>query len=268
MSVDTCSKLFQYSGLKVEYIAGWENRGFDILDPTASLVHYTWGIFPSDLHTCIEGRPTLSGPLCNWYVAPDGTIYVVAARQAHHAGVGVLPSVNSYGIEVSWIDPKWTPNLDGTDAKPWPAVQRESIVAMLAIICKLHNWTAGRVFGHKETARPIGRKFDPALSMMLLRNDVLARMDGLKPADDEDDFLSIFASKKEFEDTVAVATKRGTSAALTVMGQPNAAETIDVIISDIKGIKDEVAEIRGTLEAIPAALAAMLKDNGQTPPAA
>lgn len=96
---------------------GWKNRGRDLVNPPASspfngrgsVNHHTAGPprtsgnSPS-LRICIEGTPTLNGPLCHVLQAFDDTAIVVAAGVANHAGSGGFqgltgnPSV--YGLEV------------------------------------------------------------------------------------------------------------------------------------------------------------------------
>ncbi|WPM94273.1 endolysin [Arthrobacter phage Marchesin] len=42
---------------------------------------------------CVNGRSDLPGPLCNAVFGRNGTVYLVAAGVANHAGVGELPGI-------------------------------------------------------------------------------------------------------------------------------------------------------------------------------
>jgi len=105
-------------GLKVELVPGWETRGSSSFAPAGVTDHWTAGPRGTkgrpSLNVCINGRPGLPGPLCNIYLAKDGTCVVVAAGRANHAGQGGFRGLvgNSavYGIEAeSGGDGDWTP---------------------------------------------------------------------------------------------------------------------------------------------------------------
>lgn len=263
MSVAACSKLFEKAGLVVKYANGWGSRGArdDIgnvipLNPTATIVHYTWGRPTSDYDTVINGRPNLSGPLCNWYVAPDGVISVIAAYKANHAGVGIIPGSKCYGIEVSWIDEGWKPNLSGLDARPWPKAQRAAVIAMCALINKFHSWNTNKTYGHKETARPIGRKFDPALDMSAFRHDV-SNWGGIAAADLEGlDFLAeLFKDQNEYIAATRLAHQQAINRQLTAKGQEGSGETASAVLAELRSLRDE-------LESLPERIAAALNPTG------
>lgn len=117
-------------GLTVVETPGWANRGFagrDLLEVRGVLWHHTAtnrgrfnGADAPTLSMCIEGRPDVAGPLCNIVFGRNGTVYLVAAGLANHAGAGAAPNIprdlgNYYliGIEMesSGIAPwDWTPD--------------------------------------------------------------------------------------------------------------------------------------------------------------
>src|SRR5689334_14754764 len=84
---------FRAAGLKVVEIAGWESRGrpkstgefkpVGVLNPhtgdKADGKAYAAGIL-------VRGRSDLAGPLCHLSIGRDGTVYIVAAGRANHAG--------------------------------------------------------------------------------------------------------------------------------------------------------------------------------------
>lgn len=102
---------------RVVEVAGWQTRGSADFNPRGFLWHHTAGPLngaaPS-LGVCINGRSDLPGPLCNVMLGRDGTVYVVAAGRANHAGAGswrgLTGNASVYGLEVENV---------GTPAEPW-----------------------------------------------------------------------------------------------------------------------------------------------------
>ncbi|WP_209304177.1 LysM peptidoglycan-binding domain-containing protein [Rothia nasimurium] len=86
------------SKLTVVETAGWKTRGYAGQGLTAAVGHmwhhtataesaFAYADCPT-LNLLISGRPDLPGPLCNIAFGRSGTIYVVAAGVANHAGPG------------------------------------------------------------------------------------------------------------------------------------------------------------------------------------
>lgn len=180
------------AGLKVALVDGWQTRGRgDVGRIFGVICHHTAGPkagnMPS-LKTLINGRPDLKGPLAQLGLARDGTYYIIAAGRANHAGKGNFRGVvngnsNFIGIEAE--------NSGLTNDRPWPAVQLDAYHRGVAAI--LQHIRQGPEFcaGHKEYARPTGRKDDPniggdpplpPLDMDAFRTQVQAIMDGTAPA--------------------------------------------------------------------------------------
>ncbi|UVK62562.1 endolysin [Arthrobacter phage TaylorSipht] len=117
-------------GLTVVETPGWDRRGFlgqDLLEVRGVLWHHTAtnrvrfnGADAPTVQMCIDGRPDVAGPLCNIVFGRNGTVYLVAAGLANHAGAGEAPNIprdlgNYYliGIEMesSGVAPwDWTPD--------------------------------------------------------------------------------------------------------------------------------------------------------------
>ncbi|MCG5431254.1 N-acetylmuramoyl-L-alanine amidase [Mycobacterium sp. MYCO198283] len=149
----------------VEY-PGWRGRGHgDFKDIRGVMVHHTGG--PASARSIAEGRPDLGGPLSQLHIARDGTVTVVAAGVAWHAGAGSYPWLPTnmgnwhlIGIECEW------PYRGGISegnagAEPW---NREQILAMrntvAAILLRL-GFGPDRVICHKEYAGRAQGKWDP-----------------------------------------------------------------------------------------------------------
>ena len=154
---------FRKNGLHVREVSGWKTRGRPFsFAPRGVVFHHTAsskqsGAAPS-LAICVHGRSDLPGPLCHVMVGRDGTVYVVAAGRANHAGLGGhwrnIPqdSANSYlaGVEVE---------NDGR-GEPWNekqlAVCDVVFATLLVGLRRRESWLCG----HKEWAPT--RKIDPA----------------------------------------------------------------------------------------------------------
>ena len=166
------------AGLKVAEVDGWQTRGHGPMgDPKGVILHHTaggrGGNMPS-LGTITKGRPDLAGPLCNYGLGRDGTVYVVAAGRAYHAGPGKWQGVTAGNSEMIGIEAE----NDGV-GEPWPAVQVEAYVRLVAAILKQIGAAPIMACGHREFALPKGRKIDPTgIDLDAFRLQVAAVMNG------------------------------------------------------------------------------------------
>lgn len=165
--------LMRQHGLTVGAFSGWADAGrSSTMNPRAVLAHHTGAEIDVD-RILRDGRPDLAGPLCNWALHKDGSWWLVASGRANHAGEGVLPSSESYGIEATGPIPLTNA---GKDAFP----QYQSYVIGVACILHAEGWAPTTIFGHRETARPCGRKPDPAFGGVTLANCVSSSMNAFR----------------------------------------------------------------------------------------
>lgn len=165
---DACRK----SGLPVEEIDGWRTRGHgQFLGVNSIVCHHTAtpksavGNYPS-LRIVRDGRSDLPGPLSQLGLGRDGKVYVIAAGVAWHAGATFFPRQDNWhaiGIEAEH---------DG--ASPWPMVQHAAYVRLVAALVEHYGIALSNVQGHKEVAKPLGRKIDPNFDMTDFRRRVSA----------------------------------------------------------------------------------------------
>jgi hypothetical protein len=232
------------AGLGVRYMEspGWTTRGRDAdFIPECHLQHHTAAERDIDA-LLINGRPDLAGPLCNWAGHNDGVMVALAAGRANHAGVGTCPSSRSYGVEQTGPVP-----LSASGPGAFPSYRTGVLHA--AATCIYHHWSAmSQVLGHKETARPLGRKVDPMYSMPEFRSAVgraiaggstpptpveeVFFLAGLTDAD-ADKLAKAFkegiidaAADATGQGVLAKALARGVSGALVLQGQPSSAESV------------------------------------------
>lgn len=156
------------SGIKYNIASGAANRGHGALGTIQSIMcHHTAGPASGNspsLNVVTNGRPGLSGPLAQLFLARNGTATLVAAGRAYHAGVvksSIYQNSHSIGIEA-----------EATGTSSWPAAQVDAYAKLCKALCDEFNLSTSRVVGHKEACSPSGRKIDPNFSMSDFRKKV------------------------------------------------------------------------------------------------
>ena len=170
-------KILRDAGLKVEEIEGWRERGRPAstggFAPVGVLCHHTATTKATSdtnvIRLLVNGRSDLPGPLCHLGLGRDGTVYVIAAGNANHAGKAKASGTvaagdgNSLYIGIEAFN-------DGV-GEPWPKAQYDAYVLLAATLCRefTHN-SAATVRGHKETS--VTGKVDPTFDMHRFREAV------------------------------------------------------------------------------------------------
>lgn len=167
-------------GLDVVELAGWRRRGHGVFsDLRGVMVHHT-GSDTAAAQSIAAGRPDLPGPLSQLHIARDGTVTVVAAGVAWHAGAGAYPWIpantgnwHTIGIECANTGTSpWAPHR-----KNWPDAQYVALVGSCAALCRRLGLPAERTIGHREYAGRAQGKWDPgAIDMRILRRDIADRI--------------------------------------------------------------------------------------------
>jgi hypothetical protein len=146
-------------------VDGWPQRargsgGYDGGRPNHVMIHHTASGPDSDgwpdVNYCTFGDS--DAPLCNLYLARDGTIYVCAGGATNTNGSGSDPcyaiaddSMNSsaIGIEAG----------NGGTGEPWPADQQVAYADLCDSLCEAYGIGIAQIHGHAEWT---SRKVDPA----------------------------------------------------------------------------------------------------------
>lgn len=160
------------AGVKYRAQSGWRNRGRGTMGSIQSIMcHHTAGPASGNtpsLNVVTYGRPGLSGPLAQLFLARDGTVILVAAGRANHAGrVSSNRYSNSHSIGIE---------AEATGVSSWPAAQMDAYAKLCKALIDEFNLPVSRVIGHAEAAVPRGRKIDPNFSM----NDFRKKVGGSK----------------------------------------------------------------------------------------
>lgn len=161
------------TGYPVVEVGGWRGRGHGGLRLLEVVVpHHTadgpTGDYPS-LNIVTYGRAGLAGPLSQLGLGRRGTIFVIAAGLAYHAGASQWAGYwdlndESLGIEAESVGTRddWTPE------------QRDCYPRLVAALLFFMRRGADRCGAHKEVCRPTGRKIDPAFWDMRAFRDRVA----------------------------------------------------------------------------------------------
>ena len=158
------------AGVKYKKVSGWASRGHGTMGSIQSIIcHHTAGPASGNapsLNVVAYGRPGLSGPLSQLFLARDGTVYLVAAGVSYHAGRVVSNKyTNSHAIGIE---------AEATGTSSWPAHQVNEYAKLCKALIKEFGLSTSRVVGHKEAAPR--RKIDPNFSM----SDFRAKVGGAK----------------------------------------------------------------------------------------
>ncbi len=187
------------SDVHVVWVPGWESRGRPgTFEPAGVVCHHTAtsryaaGDYPS-LGIVRDGRADLAGPLAQFGLGRSGTVYVIAAGKANHAGsggwAGLSGNATVWGIEAE---------NDGI-GEPWPIAQVGAYIALVAALARATGFGASMVCRHAEwsTAGKIDTATAPMNDGDWLRAQVQSRLDNPfapppAPVPKEDDMASPF----------------------------------------------------------------------------
>lgn len=156
-------------GLKVIEHGDWRARNHGThFAPVGVLNHHTGGHWPGDLEVVTAGRSDLAGPLCNLYLAPDGTFYVISGGVAWHAGSGdarVLADLRGDVAPKGWAAHVGRDRQDangnsvligievsnmGGPSSTYPTVQIDALITANAALLKAIGRPAANAIRHAE----------------------------------------------------------------------------------------------------------------------
>ena len=164
-------------GLTVMEVDGWRERGSESFNPAGVVCHHTAGAASGDmpsLRLLITGRADCPGPLCNVGLARSGTVYVIAAGRANHAGKGGWRGLAG-NSSVLGIEAENTGN-----GEEWPAAQLDAYRRLAAAFVDGLKSGPELVCAHREWAP--GRKPDPRGVEMEEFRQAVAQLLGAPPS--------------------------------------------------------------------------------------
>lgn len=176
--------ILKNAGLKVVEVDGWRTRSRPAstgsFEPKGVLCHHT-ATGPSSkndgvVRLLVNGRSDLPGPLCQFGLARDGTVYIIAAGRANHAGKakasGSMPGGDGNSLYVG------IEAFNNGVGEPWNTKQMAAYALLCAVISvKFTKSGSGSVRGHKESS--VTGKIDPTFNMVEFRKDVAEKIKAL-----------------------------------------------------------------------------------------
>jgi hypothetical protein len=195
----------RYVGYKNWYEHNRGNRGTGWGPVNGFMVHHTGSDGADQRELLRNGRSGLPGPLSQFGIAQDGTVWLIGWGRCNHAGSGdddVLSDVIDENYGNSPVTDDET-NTDGNSrfygAEIWYSgnhgmtkSQYEALLRLGAAICDFHGWTEKSVIAHGEWQPG---KWDPGyapgkmMNMSAVRSDIKLKLKGGKvivPTDGRD----------------------------------------------------------------------------------
>lgn len=192
MSASAFITALKNEDVTVVEVGDWKNHNRNHMGPWGPvhgvMIHHTVTEGTDNTVSIVKnGYSGLPGPLCHGMIAKDGRVHLVGYGRANHAGLGdpdvltaviseVAPPVDNeatvdgnrhfYGFECE---------NKGDNVDPWPAVQIEAIVRVIAAICRVHDWDPRSALRHldwqpgKVDPRGPGMNWDSVLTRVAAR---------------------------------------------------------------------------------------------------
>lgn len=151
-------------GLTVRFESGWKRRGASGGAQMKAVAGVLWhhdvsprsGTYP--LRNMLKnGRAGLTGPLCHIGFDRDGTVWVVGAGKANHAGTGKVSGVPRNGGNTRLIGIEMT--SAGTRPWDWTAAQLRQMPKLGAALSDIFGLSTSQHWAHYEYQNG---KIDPA----------------------------------------------------------------------------------------------------------
>ena len=198
LAADRIVEALRAEGVKLVELPGWRTHNRNHKGAwgpvNGVMLHYTAG-HPGSLareaayakNILYDGYAGLPGPLCQFGIGTDGTVYLTGWGRANHAGTINAAALARVIDGTLSLDSTETPGPDQVDgnsrlygiecitAGNLTEPQREAAVRVCVAICRAHGWSGRDVIGHGEATRR--KTGDPrGVNMGHFRRDVMARL--------------------------------------------------------------------------------------------
>lgn len=274
-------------GVTVTFEPDWENRGNGQWTDgyEGSIIHHTGtpGVSYSNpgptLRLLRDGRSDLSGPLCNGQGRFDGSVHIIAAFPANHAGASGGPSMGPLPV-TRLFNPRvmgW--EMDYAGNTPMSPEQYRTALVIAEATRRLRGrpsmeWTRG----HAETS--IEGKWDPGyalgktINLAAFRADATNIQEGDDMAGRGDEIASVldgyYTARKRQGDQETHDLGTAIYDIETVVGQaydPATGEGIGAHVKktreDVKALQSDMAEVKGALSRMQTGTGYTLKEIAQ-----
>lgn len=268
-------------GVPVTFEPGWENRGngqwTDVY--AGSLIHHTGtpGVSYANpgptLRLLRDGRSDLSGPLCNGQGRFDGSVHIVAAFPANHAGASGGPSMGPLPVTRLFNPQVMGWEMDYAGNTPMSPEQYRTAQVIAEATRRLRGrpnmeWTRG----HAETS--IEGKWDPGyapgktINLAVFRADATNIQEGDDMAGRGDEIASVldgyYTARKAQGDQETHDLGTAIYDIETVVGQAYDPATGEGLGAHVRKTREDIESLKGAVEALKAAVAGMRTGTGYT----
>lgn len=155
----------RYNGITVRFHPGYERRGngqsFPAAGPDGSLTHHTGGAYDGGLSLLVDGRRDLSGPLCNQCTYADGSVTIIAANPANHAGAAGGSWARPFPDTRNFNRLVWGNEVMFPGTEPWTAAQYRTARVTAAVVVAIRKRGVEWARAHYETS--VTGKWDPGI---------------------------------------------------------------------------------------------------------
>jgi hypothetical protein len=172
MTADEYLAALKAEGVKVQEWDGWRTHNRNHKGAWGPLngvmIHHTAGVGNGMAEYCHDGDSDLPGPLCQGFIAKDGTFHLLGWGRANHAGGGdprVLDDVIAERYPVTktaqhegssgavdgnahFVGYECENKGDGKD--PWPEVQLDTMVRATVAVLRHYGWTVNSAIRHMD----------------------------------------------------------------------------------------------------------------------
>lgn len=157
-------------GVFVHFADGYQGRGngSNWNGPQGGIMHHTASAYGKALpgtgiyNVLCNGRPDLDGPLCNSAGNDDGSITIIAAYPANHAGAAGGDWARPFPDTRSFNNMVWGHEIVYPGVSPMTPAQWSSMVILGQVLCQLLNRGPEWIKGHYETS--VDGKWDPGFA--------------------------------------------------------------------------------------------------------
>jgi hypothetical protein len=128
-------------------------------DYQGAIMHHTATDYGDAFPALVHGRPDLAGPLCNSAGCADGSITIVAAHPANHAGAAGGSWARPFPDTQNFNRMVWGHEIVYPGNSPMTGAQWRSMVILGQVICEILGKGPEWIRGHYETS--VTGKWDP-----------------------------------------------------------------------------------------------------------
>ncbi len=270
MSVAICrevNRLLRAAGVVVREWPDWESRGNGLTSAyEGGIVHHTATAFGVALPSTgvgrllVNGRSDLQGPLCNYAGNDDGSITVIAAHPANHAGasggrsMGPLPVTSLFNRRVLGLEIVYP----GT--QPMRTAQyRSALVWANAVAAVCGRGDIQRIRAHAETS--VTGKWDPGQASGVTINMAAFRTAARVISHEEDDLRE---DERLWLYRLYLALVTG-EYHNTYKTWPQFNQDLGTVRNDIGSVGRQVAAVQGAISAQEARILAAVAADGTHP---